>query len=72
MDEISKEYLESLLHRKIKIEWNHRVFSGELIAVNGDVVVLRTFRQRRIMDIRVHIDEIDAIMFISKGKQTEP
>lgn len=72
MDEINTELLESLLHRKIKIEWNHRVISGELIAVKGDIVVLRTIRQHAIKDIQIRIDEIDAIMFISKGRQTEP
>lgn len=72
MDEISAESLKTLLHRKIKIEVNNRVILGELISVEEDSVTLRTIRRGMVKDIQIDIDEIDAILFFSRGKQTEP
>ncbi len=72
MDDISAESLGSLLQKKIKIEVNNRVISGELIAVKGDIVIFRMILQGTMKDIQIHIDDIDAIMLLSKGKLTEP
>jgi uncharacterized Zn finger protein len=75
MDDFSQESLQSLLHKKIKVEANGSFFVGELLSINNRELIVRGKKYRKRVPAKtgdqfaIPIDVIDAIMTSTNSKK---
>ncbi|RXT15291.1 hypothetical protein [Ammoniphilus sp. CFH 90114] len=70
MDEISSEYMATLVGKRIKLEVSGSSITGIVLSVQGGQVMIKVLsKKRQSREVVVSVDEIDALIIYSKSKK---